>query len=248
MGTYTRSFSACMDAHLYQSNRQNRRRERERNASGDPSPHNSRVRATVAAISGRGRDTKMRSTRKASLTAFALVCAFAVAAHADDDKKVKEQKEVRKMAQDTLQRLYKADPKAKPAVEKAAGYAVFSNMGVKILLAGSGKGQGIAVDNKSKNETFMKMVELQAGLGMGVKKFRVIFVFDNQKALNSFVNSGWEFGGQTTAAAKTGDKGGSMSGAASVSDGVWMYQLTDKGLAAEITAKSTKYYKDDDLN
>jgi O-acetyl-ADP-ribose deacetylase (regulator of RNase III) len=24
--------------------------------------------------------------------------------------------------------------------------------------------------------------------------------------------------------------------------------MTDKGLAAEITAKSTKYYKDDDLN
>jgi hypothetical protein len=27
-----------------------------------------------------------------------------------------------------------------------------------------------------------------------------------------------------------------------------MYQMTDKGLSAEITAKSTKYYKDDDLN
>ena len=37
-----------MDAHLYQSNRQNRRRERERNASGDPSAHNSRVRATLS--------------------------------------------------------------------------------------------------------------------------------------------------------------------------------------------------------
>jgi lipid-binding SYLF domain-containing protein len=179
----------------------------------------------------------------------ALVCALAVAAaQAGDDKKVKEQKEVRKMAHDTLQRLYKADPKAKAAVARAAGYAVFSNFGVKILLAGSGKGQGIAVNNKSKHETFMKMLEVQAGLGMGVKKFRVIFVFDNEKALDSFVNSGWEFGGQATAAAKNGDKGGSMAGAASVSDGVWMYQLTDKGLAAEISAKSTKYYKDDDLN
>jgi lipid-binding SYLF domain-containing protein len=121
-------------------------------------------------------------------------------------------------------------------------------MGVKILVAGSGKGQGIAVNNKSKSETFMKMLELQAGLGFGVKKFRVIFVFDNEKALNSFVNSGWEFGGQSTVAAKAGDKGVAMAGAVSVSDGVWMYQLTDKGVAVEITAKSTKYYKDDDLN
>ena len=177
-----------------------------------------------------------------------LVCSLAIAAHAADDKKADEQKAVRKMAQDTLQRLYKAEPKAKGAVEGAAGYAVFSNTGVKILMLGSGKGEGIAVNNKSKQETFMKVVELQAGLGFGVKKFSVIFVFDNDKAFDSFVNSGWEFGGQTTAAATTGEKGGAMTGAASVSEGVWMYQMTDKGVALEITAKGTKYYKDDDLN
>ena len=176
-----------------------------------------------------------------------LACSLAIVAHAADDKKAEEQQEVRKMAQDTLQRLYKAEPKAKGAVEGAAGYAVFSNTGVKILMLGSGKGEGIAV-NKSKQETFMKVVELQAGLGFGVKKFSVIFVFDNDTAFNNFVNSGWEFGGQTTAAATTGDKGGALAGAASVSPGVYMYQLTDKGVALEITAKGTKYYKDDDLN
>lgn len=75
------------------------------------------------------------------------------------------------------------------------GYAVFSNLGVKILLAGSGSGKGIAVNNKSKKETFMKMLQVQAGLGIGVKKFRVVFVFDNEKALDSFVNAGWQLGG-----------------------------------------------------
>ena len=177
-----------------------------------------------------------------------LACSLAIMAHAADDKKAEEQKAVRKMAQDTLQRLYKAEPKGKGAVQAAAGYAVFSNTGVKILMLGSGKGEGLAVNNKSKAETFMKVVELQAGLGFGVKKFSVIFVFDNDTAFNSFVNSGWEFGGQTTAAATTGEKGGAMTGAASVSPGVYMYQLTDKGVAVEITAKGTKYYKDDDLN
>lgn len=178
----------------------------------------------------------------------ALALALVLTAHAVDNKKEKEQQEIRNMAQDTLQRLYKADPEAKAAVESGAGYAVFSNLGVKILLAGSGNGKGIAVNNKSKTETFMKMLEVQAGVGVGVKKFRVVFVFDNEKVFNGFVNSGWQFGGQATIAAKNGDKGGAMAGAASVSDGVWMYQLTDKGLAAEITAKSTKYYKNDDLN
>jgi lipid-binding SYLF domain-containing protein len=193
----------------------------------------------------------MKTIRIGNLIGAALVCALALTAHAGDTKDTKKenkQNEIRKMAHDTLHRLYKDDPKAKSAVESAAGYAVFSNMGVKIFLAGSGNGQGIAVNNKSKNETFMKMLEVQAGLGMGVKKFRVIFVFDNEKALDGFVNSGWQFGGQSTAAATTGNKGLAMAGAVSVSDGVWLYQLTDKGLAAEITAKSTKYYKDDGLN
>lgn len=192
----------------------------------------------------------MKTTRRYTLRSLALAgaCTLVATAFAADDSKEKEQTEIRAMAQDTLQRLYKADPEAKAAVDGAAGYAVFSNMGVKILVAGSGKGAGIAVNNRSKNEVFMKMLELQAGLGFGVKKFRVIFVFDNDKAFNNFVNSGWQFGGQSTAALKTENKGVAMAGAASVSDGVWMYQLTDKGVAVEITAKSTKYYKDNDLN
>jgi lipid-binding SYLF domain-containing protein len=162
--------------------------------------------------------------------------------------KAEKQKEVQKVSRETLARLYKAQPSAKKAVEGAAGYAVFSNFGMKILVAGGGSGSGIAVDNKTKKATYMKMVEVQAGLGMGVKKFRVVFVFDTQKALNDFVNSGWEFGGQTTAAAKAGDQGAALTGAVSVAPGVWMYQLTDTGLAAEITGKGTKYYKDSDLN
>jgi lipid-binding SYLF domain-containing protein len=190
----------------------------------------------------------MKNKTRYVVLAAPMACALALAAHASESDKGKLQKEIRNMARDTLQQLYKAEPKTKAAISHAAGYAVFSNLGVKILVAGSGNGKGIAVDNKSKQETFMKMLQVQAGLGMGVKKFRVVFVFDNEKALNSFVNSGWQLGGQSTAAATTGDKGGSMAGAASVSEGVWMYQLTEKGLAAEISATGTKYYKDDGLN
>ena len=170
------------------------------------------------------------------------------AALAKEPTKTQKQQEVRKMTGETLSRLYKIQPKAKQAIQNAAGYAVFSNFGMKIFFAGGGSGSGMAVENKTTKETFMKMVEVQAGLGIGVKKFRVVFVFETQKALNDFINSGWEFGGQTTAAAKAGDQGAALAGAVSVAPGVWMYQLTDTGLAAEITGKGTKYYKDSDLN
>jgi lipid-binding SYLF domain-containing protein len=162
--------------------------------------------------------------------------------------KAQKQAEVRKNANETLARLYKARPSAKATIKKAAGYAAFSNFGMKILLAGGGKGQGIAVDNRTQKVTYMKMIEVQAGLGMGVKKFRTIFVFETKGAMDDFVNNGWEFGGQASAAAKSGSKGGSYQGAVQVREGVWMYQLTDKGLALELTGKGTKYYKDDDLN
>jgi len=164
------------------------------------------------------------------------------------DKKEQKRQEIRKMAQKTLNRLYSIHPSAKAAVENAKGYAVFSNFGMKIFLAGGGSGSGIAVNRVTKQETFMKMAEIQAGLGIGVKKFSVVFVFETEEALSNFVNQGWEFGGQTTAAAKAGGKGGALAGAASVSPGVWMYQLTDTGLAAEVTAKGTKYFKDSGLN
>lgn len=174
-----------------------------------------------------------------------LMCSLIVAVAKSKEEK---QAEARKKADQTLARLYKAKPSAQAAIKKSAGYAVFNSAGVKILVAGGGKGNGIAVENGTQKVTYMKMREVQAGLGMGAKKFSTIFVFDTKAALDKFINSGWEFGGQTTAAAKTGDGGGSLEGAVSVSEGVWMYQLTDKGLALELTGKGTKYFKDDDLN
>jgi len=186
----------------------------------------------------------MKQMRLLTVLFLILACAFAANAKSKEEK----QAEARKKADETLARLYKATPSAQAAVKKAAGYAVFNNSGAKILVAGGGKGKGIAVDNGTHKVTYMRMREVQAGLGMGVKKFSTIFVFETKKAFEDFVSGGWEFGGQSTAAAKSGDGGGSLQGATAVSEGVWVYQLTDKGLALELTGKGTKYFKDDDLN
>lgn len=174
------------------------------------------------------------------------VCSLATSLQAAS--KAEQQEDIQKMAQQSLQQLYKAQPSARGLLQHAAGYAVFSDMGVKILFAGSGKGQGVAVNNKTRQQTYMKMVELQAGLGFGLSKFSNIFVFETESALNSFINKGWQFGGQSTAAAKTAESGGAAQGAVSVENGVWLYQLTEKGLNLSVTATGSKYYKDDALN
>ena len=184
-----------------------------------------------------------------SLTIFSVVLIVSTFALAADQAKVdKERQEIRNRTKEILAQLYKAEPKAKANIQKAAGYAAFSNFGMKIFVAGSGTGKGVAVDNKTKKEIFMKMIELQAGLGFGIKKFSLVWVFEKPDALATFVNSGWELGGQASAAAKAGEKGAAFQDALAIAPGVWLYQLTDKGVALELTAKGTKYYKDDDLN
>lgn len=147
-----------------------------------------------------------------------------------------------------IQKLYALKPETKATVEGAYGYAAFSNFGVKVLFAGSGTGRGVAVNNKTGEKIFMNMAELQAGLGLGVKKFMLVWVFSNERAFNTFVNSGWEIGGQASAAAKMGETGGAYQGAIQIANGIWLYQMTGSGLALELTAKGTKYYKDNDLN
>lgn len=179
-----------------------------------------------------------------ALTVILLAGALASAKDSPDKKKEK----TRKMASQTLQDLYKLQPSAQGAIQKSAGYAVFNNMGVNVLLLSTARGAGIAVNSKTRQETFMKMVSAGAGLGMGAKDYRVIFVFQNDAAYSRFLNSGWSGSGQADAAAKAGKSGGAYSGAVEVEPGVWVYQITKNGLALQLTLQGTKYYKDDDLN
>ena len=178
------------------------------------------------------------------LAIILLSVSFASAKDSPDKKREKS----RKMADKTLQQLYKLQPAAKGLVQKSAGYAVFDNMGTNLFVLSTARGSGLAVDTSSKQETFMKMVSAGAGLGIGVKNYSVIFVFETDKAYNNFLNSGWSGSAQADAAAKAGDKGGAYSGAEEVAPNVWVYQITKNGLALQLTLQGTKYYKDDDLN
>ena len=163
----------------------------------------------------------------------------------------KERAEIRKASAKVLADLYKAKPSARKVVESAAGYATFTNFGMKLFVAGGGTGKGMAVRKGAdggRQEVFMKMAEVQAGLGIGIKKFKLVFVFDSPAAFDRFVSSGWEASAQADAAAKAGDKGGAAAGAVTVAPGVKLYQLTENGLALQATIQGTKYFKDDDLN
>ena len=159
-----------------------------------------------------------------------------------------QRKEIRKMRSETLAKLYKVHPLAKGDIRKAAGYAVFSNIGINLIFLSAAGGSGVAHDNRTGKDIYMKMVSGGVGFGLGVKDFRGIFVFSTAKAFKQFVESGWAADAQADAAAKSGEKGGAAAGAITVAPGVDLYQLTETGLALQATIQGTKYYKDDELN
>jgi lipid-binding SYLF domain-containing protein len=119
---------------------------------------------------------------------------------------------------------------------------------VTLFVISTASGKGIVVDRGSKKETFMKMISGGVGLGLGAKDFRVVFGFENKKGMDNFIKSGWDADAHAEAPAKSGQKGGAYEGAFSVAPGVWVYQITENGLALQATLQGTKYYKNDDLN
>jgi lipid-binding SYLF domain-containing protein len=156
--------------------------------------------------------------------------------------------EIQKMRNDTLTELYQAHPAARPRVQQAVGYAVFSNIGINVILLSAAGGSGVAHNNRTGQDTYMKMISGGLGFGLGVKDFRGVFVFTTPKAFANFVDHGWEANVQADAAAIADGKGGAVTGAVTVAPGMDLYQLTKNGLALQATIQGTKYYKDDELN
>ncbi len=151
------------------------------------------------------------------------------------------------MQHDTLKQLYRIKPYARGVIRKSVGYAVFSNANVNLVIASFSGGYGVAVNNHTGRKTYMRMGEIGVGLGLGVKDFRVIFVFHTKRTMRQFVNQGWNFGAHADATAKASDKGKAYSGEALIG-GMTIYHITKSGLALQATLKGTRFWKDKHLN
>ncbi|HWV99103.1 MAG TPA: hypothetical protein VNZ64_05355 [Candidatus Acidoferrum sp.] len=125
------------------------------------------------------------------------------------DSTAEKKANIHKQRDEMLRQLYVSHPEMKKVLNKAAGYATFSQVSVNLLLLATCNGYGVVVDNKTKKETFMRMGSLGGGIGAGVKDVRVVFVFHDPKVMRTFIEQGWQFAGQADAAAKYGSIGAS---------------------------------------
>jgi lipid-binding SYLF domain-containing protein len=104
------------------------------------------------------------------------------------------------------------------------------------------------VNTIADQEAFMLMALLQAGYGMGITKSHLVWVFERESDLTNFVNSGFELGANTNLQVNPGTGGGLFNGAVEVQPGVWLRQISDAGIAHDLTVEGTKYFKDPELN
>lgn len=181
------------------------------------------------------------------LIAFLVLFSLTACVTTQGSSPSEKRQSIQQMKSGVLQDLYKVKPDVRSQIASAPGYAVFSNANINLVLASFGGGYGVVHNNRSGQDTYMKMGEVGVGLGLGAKDFRAIFVFHTAESLKRFVEDGWAFGAQADAAAKADDKGGAVGGEVTV-DNITIYQLTETGLALQVTLKGTKYWKDANLN
>ncbi len=162
--------------------------------------------------------------------------------------KEKKKAEILEMRAEVLTQLYSNHPETKRMIKNAEGYAVFNNGGINLIILSAGSGKGVAHDNKTGKNIFMRMATGGVGIGLGIKDYRAVMIFHERDAFDTFVNKGWDFSAQADAAAKIEGDGGEANASGTAVGGVSLYQMTKKGIALQATLQGTKYWKNKKLN
>lgn len=158
-----------------------------------------------------------------------------------EDKKA-EQAARLKMAAEGLEKLYKVQPEARQAVEKAVGYAVFDISSIYAILFVGQRGTGVLFDNASKKPTFMTSARAGTGPGIGKQRVYQVFVFKSKEAMSQFTLAGG-LGGDVSGSVSTGTGGMTRS----FNPTVDIYQVPESGLAVQASWGGTVYSVDSQL-
>lgn len=179
-----------------------------------------------------------------------LSCLFLLVGCAKPQGNTPQQKRefVNEMADATLAQLYETNPEAQSVIDNAVGYGVFSDVNTQLLYFGTGNGYGVVTDNSDGYKTYMRMGEASAGLGVALKDFREVIVFNDQGAFTSFVTEGWNFGAEGGAEAAYQGSGAGSTGEVPLDSAILVYQITESGVALRANMSASKYWIDNDLN
>jgi lipid-binding SYLF domain-containing protein len=146
------------------------------------------------------------------------------------------------LEEETLAELVEKLPESQADVDRAVGYAVVSNRMAKIPFVGAGEGIGVVFDAKTGERTYLKVGRLDVGGGLGVREYRLVILFFDQKLLEKLASGKLELGAGVEAGAKDKDIGTGAAGVASSrNEKRVLYQISDAGVSATFTVRAIRY-------
>ena len=163
---------------------------------------------------------------------FLLMGIVSTAGFAQSDKEQKLIKE----ADAAVAEMLKADPGLKEYFDKAAGCAVFPNVGKGGLIIGGASGNGILYEY-GKKIGVASLKELNVGLQAGGEALMEVIFFEKKADVDKFKEGKFEFAAGVSATAVK--SGASMN--AKYRDGVAVFTHTKRGLMADASVGGQKF-------
>jgi lipid-binding SYLF domain-containing protein len=185
----------------------------------------------------------MKTRTLAFQLAFALACFVLPAVpHAQDQTNVtktpaEQRAELKKDVPDTIAAFRKTDPSIERFFKDSAGYAVFPRVGKVGFILGGGHGTAEVYGKGGKLLGTANMTLVTVGLQAGAQEFSEILFFQNQAALDRFMQGKFEFGASASAVIITAG----AAKAKEYTDGVAAFVRPRGGAMAEAALGTQKF-------
>ena len=141
-----------------------------------------------------------------------------------------------KEVQEALAEFNRTNPKVKPFMDKAHGYAVFPSVGKGGLGIGGAHGDGLVYE-KGKLIVATSLSQVSIGFQAGGQAFRELICFQNKAALDKFKGGNFELDAKAGGVAVTAD----ISFDSAYEKGVAIFTMAKGGLMFEATVGGQKF-------
>jgi lipid-binding SYLF domain-containing protein len=138
--------------------------------------------------------------------------------------------------QQALAEFQRTNPKIKPFIEAAHGYAVFPSVGKGAIGIGGAYGEGLVYE-KAKLIGTTSLSQITVGFQLGGQAYRELICFQNKGALDRFKGGNFEFDAQASGVAVTAG----ISFDAAYEHGVAIFTMAKGGLMYEASIGGQKF-------
>jgi lipid-binding SYLF domain-containing protein len=135
-----------------------------------------------------------------------------------------------------LAEFERTNPKVKPFLESAHGYAVFPTVAKGAIGIGGAHGDGLVYE-KGKLIGATTLSQITIGFQLGGQAYRELIVFQNKQALDKFKGENFEFDAQASGVAVTAG----ISFDAAYEHGVAIFTMAKGGLMYEASIGGQKF-------